>query len=48
MAAPKPQKLFLCSKFIVNMVAEYQVEYQNTRNKETFLKNNATELRVKP
>ena len=39
MAAPNPPKELLNYKFVVNTVAEFQVEYQNTRNKESFLKN---------
>ena len=48
MAAPKPPKAFLDYKITVNTVAEYQVEYKNTRNKESFLKTFATKLRGMP
>ena len=44
MDAPKPSKAFLNYKFTVDAVAEYPVGKQNTRNKESFLKNYATEL----
>ena len=48
MAASNPSKEFLNSKFTVNAVAEFQVGYQNERNKETFFSNYATESRGKP
>ena len=38
----KTSKAFPDSKFTVNAVAEFQVGYQNARNKESFLKTYAT------
>ena len=48
MAASKITKAFLDSKFAVDAVTEFQVGYQNARNKESFLKTYATDLREKP
>ena len=47
MAASRTSKVFLDSKFTVDAVAEFQVGYQNSRNKESFLKTYATESRGK-
>ena len=48
MAASKKSKEFLDYKFTVNAVDEFQVGYQNARNKESFLKTYATVSRGKP
>ena len=47
-AASKPPKAFLDSKFTVDAVAEFQVGYQKAQNKETFLKKYATYSLRKP
>ena len=47
-AASKTSKAFLDYKFTFNAVAEFQVGYQNARNKESFLKTYATVSRAKP
>ena len=47
MAESKTSKAFLDSKFTVNAVIEFQVEYQNTRNNESFFENICNRLAQK-